>query len=113
MQEGKRPLVCGLDVDLIASAGDIAKLTPLGEIVMPGYPSGIWDEKNDMPVLRRGVTATHPHLDWNGRPEFLVDAACFPGSSGFPVFLFNVAGHVSKTERMVVVGSRVKLLGVL
>lgn len=82
------------------------------DVVTAGYPVGICDDTNNMPVLRRGVTATHPSLDWNGRPEFLIDAACFVGSSGSPVFLFNLGSYPVKSGRMVT-GSRAKLLGVL
>ena len=45
------------------------------------------DEVNNKPVVRKGITATDIRLDYNGRKEFLIDAACFHGSSGSPVFL--------------------------
>lgn len=60
----------------------------------------------------KGITATHPNLNWNGRPEFMIDAACFPGSSGSPVFLFNQGSYPVKSGG-VTIGSRVKLLGIL
>ncbi len=44
---------------------------------MIGYPNGIWDEANNMPIIRRGITATHPNFNYNGKPEFMIDAACF------------------------------------
>lgn len=111
-QSGKKLFYVPLDMNLIPSANDLAELTAMEDILMAGYPNGIWDEKNNMPVLRRGVTATHPNLDWNGKPEFLIDAACFPGSSGSPVFLFNVGGYAQKSGGMAI-GTRIKLLGVL
>src|SRR5258708_571264 len=111
-QAGKLLFFVQLDMSLVPSAEELFNLTVMEDIVMAGYPSGIWDEKNNMPVLRRGITATHPNLDWNGRPEFLIDAACFPGSSGSPVFLFNLGGYAAKTGGMVI-GSRLKLLAVL
>jgi len=58
-------------------------------IAMVGYPSGLWDSANNAPIVRRGSTATHPLVHYEGRPEFLIDAACFPGSSGSPIFLFQ------------------------
>jgi hypothetical protein len=64
-----------------------------------------------MPVSRRGVTATHPNLDYEGRREFMIDAACFPGSSGSPVFLYNVGGWADRQGNMMMGGIRVKLLG--
>jgi hypothetical protein len=42
-----------------------------------------------MPILRRGVTATHPKINYLGRSEFLVDVAVYPGSSGSPIFLYE------------------------
>lgn len=111
-QSGKRLFYVPLDMTLIPSTNDLGELTAMEDILMAGYPNGIWDEKNNMPVLRRGVTATHPDLDWNGKPEFLIDAACFPGSSGSPVFLFNVGGYAKKSGGMAI-GTRIKLLGVL
>ena len=83
------------------------------EITMVGYPNGIWDQVNNMPIFRRGITATHPNLDWNGKSEFLIDAACFPGSSGSPVFLYNQIGYATKSKGMTIGPSRVKLLGIL
>jgi hypothetical protein len=79
---------------------------------MVGYPNGIWDSAHNMPIFRKGTTATHPNLDWNNRPEFLIDAACFPGSSGSPVFLLNEGGYMSRNGP-IFGKSRLKLLGVL
>jgi hypothetical protein len=30
-----------------------------------------------------------PALDDEGKPEFVIDAACFPGSSGSPIMVAN------------------------
>ena len=102
-----------LDSSLLPTKEELNDLILIEDIVMVGYPNGIWDEKNNMPVFRKGITATHPNLDWNGRAEFLIDAACFPGSSGSPVFLFNQGGYATKSGGLVIGPSRVKLLGVL
>lgn len=102
-----------LDKSLIPIDSELADMTAMEDVLMVGYPNGIWDERHNMPVLRRGITATHPNLDWNGNPEFLIDAACFPGSSGSPVFLFNLGGYVTKSGGMVIGSSRIKLLGIL
>ncbi len=101
-----------LDKSLIPSEEELNNLTLMEDIIMVGYPNGIWDEVNNMPIFRRGITATHPNLNWNGKPEFLIDAACFPGSSGSPVFLFNMGSYPVKSGG-IVIGSRLKLLGVL
>ena len=102
-----------LDKSLLLTEEELNDLILMEDVVMVGYPNGIWDEKNNMPIFRKGITATHPSLDWNGRPEFLIDAACFPGSSGSPVFLFNQGGHATKSGDLIFSPNRVKLLGVL
>ncbi|MFO7551506.1 MAG: SEC-C metal-binding domain-containing protein, partial [Haliea sp.] len=56
--------------------------------------------------------ATHPKLALNGKPEFLIDAACFPGSSGSPVFLANIGSFVNQSGALCA-GTRIALLGIL
>jgi hypothetical protein len=79
---------------------------------MIGYPDGIWDDKNNQPIARRGITATHPGVDYEGRREFVIDAACFPGSSGSPIFLLNQGSYPSRQGGLNI-GTRIKFLGVL
>lgn len=87
-------------------------LPTMEEIIMIGYPNGIWDEKHNLPIIRKGITATHPKLPYNGKAEFMIDAACYPGSSGSPVFLANIGSYVSDTGALCV-GTRIALLGTL
>ncbi len=100
-----------LDKSLLMSDEELSQLTALEDITMVGYPNGIWDSVNNLPIMRRGVTATHPKMDYNGKQEFMIDAACFPGSSGSPVMLLNEGSY--STQDSIVMGSRIKLLGVL
>jgi hypothetical protein len=109
---GLRLSSVALGMGIVPTDQELAGLTPLEEVVMVGYPNGIWDSRNNMPILRRGVTATHPAVEYEGRREFMIDAACFPGSSGSPVFLCNVGGHFTPGGA-IALGSRLKLLGVL
>lgn len=101
------------DMSLIPSEEELNNLTPLEEIIMIGYPNGIWDSFNNKPILRKGITATHPKFDYNGNKEFVIDAACFPGSSGSPVFLFNENGYTDKLGNTYLGASRIYLLGTL
>lgn len=78
-----------IDSRLVPDAVTLRSLDALEEVVFVGYPSGVWDEVNLMPILRRGTTATPIALDFEGRAEFLIDAAVYPGSSGSPVFLYR------------------------
>jgi len=100
------------DKRLVASSKLLGELTALEEILMIGYPVGIWDSSNNMPIFRSGITATHPNIDYNGRKEFLIDCACFPGSSGSPGLLYNFGSYRDKRGNTVI-GTRIALLGVL
>ncbi|MDG4813473.1 serine protease [Hydrogenovibrio sp. 3SP14C1] len=101
-----------IDKEYLLSKSEIEDMIGLENITMVGYPNGLWDRKNNLPIFRRGVLATDYKYDWNGNKEFLIDAACFPGSSGSPVMLFDVGSY--QTRKGTFMGStRIKLLGVL
>lgn len=108
----KVPFYINIMEDLIPSSNDEDDFIALEEVVMIGYPNGIWDEKNNLPVIRKGITATHPSYKYNGKNEFMIDAACFPGSSGSPVFLLNLEGYSIK-KGTTILGKRIKFLGIL
>lgn len=78
-----------IDSRLVPDAAMLRSLDALEEVLFVGYPNGVWDEVNLMPILRRGTTATPIILDFEGRPEFLIDASVYPGSSGSPVFVYQ------------------------
>lgn len=101
-----------LDKSIIPSQEEINELTAMEEIVMIGYPNGIWDSVNNLPIFRKGITATHPRINYEGKDEFMIDAACFPGSSGSPVVLLNIGSYPMRNGG-IGVGSRLMLLGVL
>ena len=65
----------------------------------------------DVAEICKGVLATNYKYDWNGKKEFLIDAACFPGSSGSPVMLFDIGSY--STREGITISDRIKLLGVL
>jgi hypothetical protein len=45
---------------LIPNQETLENLAALEDVVMVGYPSGLWDSVNNLPILRRGITASHP-----------------------------------------------------
>jgi hypothetical protein len=78
-----------------------------------GYPNGIYDEHNLLPIVRRGITATPPAADYEGKRQVLIDASVFPGSSGSPVFVWDPRGVASHETGGRIVGRSLYLLGVL
>ena len=78
-----------IPTSMFASEENLEDLNALEEIIFVGYPSGLFDSRNLLPITRRGITATHPNVDYEGRPVFLIDASVFRGSSGSPVFLYK------------------------
>ena len=78
-----------IDSHLVPDAAALRALDALEQVIFIGYPSGVWDQVNLMPIMRRGTTATPMELNFEGRPEFLIDAAVYPGSSGSPVFVYQ------------------------
>lgn len=111
-EQGETFFFTSLDKTLIPTQSEIDDMIGLENVTMVGYPNGLWDSTNNLPIFRRGVLATDYKRNWNGRKEFLIDAACFPGSSGSPVMLFDVGSY--QTKKGTFMGaSRTKLLGVL
>lgn len=111
---GKTLFFRTIDNSLIPSQEVLERqLTAIEEITMIGYPNGLWDSVNNLPIVRRGITATHPNLNYNGKAEIVIDAACFPGSSGSPVFIFNENGFSDRNGNTYVGGNRILLLGIL
>lgn len=109
---GKRMYLKALPETFIPSQQQLEGLSALEDVVMAGYPNGLWDKKNGFPLLRRGTSASHPAVDYDGEPTMMIDMACFPGSSGSPVLVLNEGNYANKLGGLVL-GTRAYLLGVL
>ena len=104
------PFLCQTNLNAIPNEQILESFEPLEPIIMVGYPIGLWDSVNNLPLLRRGITATHPKINFKGKPEFLIDAAVYPGSSGSPVYLHDsVAFHDGREMKY---RTRIYLLGI-
>lgn len=102
-----------LDKSFLPTEEQLKSFDAIEDIIMIGYPNGIWDEVNNQPIVRRGVTATHPNKDYLGKKEFMADIAAFPGSSGSPVFIMNSGTYTNSRDNSITFGNRLILLGVL
>lgn len=90
----------------------IKNLNFVEEILMVGYPRGISDEYNNLPVFRKGITATHPGIKFNNQKLFLIDMTITNGSSGSPVYLYNPNGYTDRMGNAYLGQERFLFLGV-
>lgn len=112
--QGKALFFRHLDMDIVPEKGEWKYFDALEEVMMIGCPNGLADEVNNLPISRRGITATSLTKNYNGKQEFMVDMACFPGSSGSPIFLYDRSGYFDRKNNSYHFGSqRVKLVGIL
>ncbi|MBE3095882.1 MAG: trypsin-like peptidase domain-containing protein [Planctomycetes bacterium] len=98
---------------IIPSEEELANLDAIESVTFIGYPNGIWDSKNLLPVARRGTTASLIHVDFENTPRFLIDASVFGGSSGSPVFVMNQGMFTQKSGGTNFGCSRLLFVGVI
>ena len=109
----KAAFYMAIDESIIPSKMQLESLSALEELVMVGYPIGLWDSRNNLPIFRKGYTSAHPAIDFNEVGIGLVDMACFPGSSGSPIFILNEGGYKDKKGNLNWGQSRVFFIGIL
>lgn len=101
-----------VESSMIPTLQQLAELDAVESVTFVGYPNGVWDRKNLLPVARRGTTASPLEVDFEGTPSFLIDASVFGGSSGSPVFILN-QGSWATRDGGLVAGSRFHFVGVI
>ena len=103
-----------IDPSIIPSDAQLQQLSAVEEILMIGYPNGLWDAVNNYPLIRRGVTAFPPAVDFDvdGVATTVIDAACFPGWFRLTCHLAQL-WQLRRQEGNTVIGSRTMFLGVL
>lgn len=98
---------------LIRNREALLELSALESVVMVGYPNGLWDKNHNYPIFRKGYTANHPGYDFNEKSVGLVDMACFPGSSGSPIYILDENGFCDKKGNVYLGEKRLIFLGIL
>jgi hypothetical protein len=68
-------------------------LYPGQSISFVGYPDSVRDQMHNLPVMRTGTLASLPCVNFDGQPNFLLDAQVWEGSSGSPVFVKGDPGQ--------------------
>lgn len=96
----------------IPSKSQIDEIDAIEDVIMIGYPDGIMDNHNNMPIFRKGITATHYKYDFNNQKEFLIDVPAIGGSSGSPILLCEQNRFKIIDNSTVVPQNRLFLLGI-
>lgn len=101
------------DVAQIASDEFCRNLSAVEDILMCGYPAGLWDPLNNLPITRTGTTATPVYVDHKGKREFLVNSPCYVGCSGSPV-VYHQGGLATTKQGDLRISAKAsgKLLGI-
>lgn len=110
-KQGKKILYAAYTEEYIPNDSIRNTLTAIEDVLMIGYPFGLRDNINDLPVVRKGITATPPFLNYNSIKEFLCDLPVYPGSSGSPVIIFNPNTYTVR-QGGIYIAMRLLLLGI-
>lgn len=112
LQSGRQMRSMILDCSWVLEPQDRKNLRDIEQVLVVGYPSGLWDSHNNMPIARLGSTATHALARYAGMKNFLVDVAAFQGSSGSPVFTYE-APMFRQPDGSYTPGTKVAFVGVV
>jgi len=108
---GKKALMGYVIREHIPTDSELRAMSVVEEVLMIGYPTGLWDSYSNLPIIRKGMTAIHPAVDFRGEPVSVVDIAAFPGSSGSPVFA--VSQVTTADGHLIIAEKKLTFLGVL
>lgn len=111
--KGIHPYPQTWSLDGVHTPDELGVLDWVEDVYFMGCPSGWYDDVNFLPVVRRATTATPLQVDYKGRPEFLIDAHVFKGSSGSPVVLVDQKRDWIETNPKENWQGRTALLGIL
>lgn len=100
-KQGIRVFKKPLNENLILTDTQLEELNAVEDILMFGYPNALWDKVNNLPLIRKGITSTHPAIDFCGESITVIDIACFPGSSGSPVLIICKDTDKNKLDKFI------------
>ncbi len=112
IQGGEQIRSMFLNSSWLPSLQDRPNIRDIEDVLVVGYPQGIWDEYNNMPIARLGTTATHPLAQYKGNKDFLVDVAAFQGSSGSPVFIYEAPWY-RQADGNYAPGTKAQFIGIV
>lgn len=86
--------------DSVPSQETYHHFNALEEVVMIGYPFGLWDHVNNLPIMRKGHTASHVYHNYLGREDFLVNIPAYHGSSGSPLVIMEEGSVIYRSGEL-------------
>jgi len=98
--------------ELVYTDDELVDMQTVNDVLMIGYPDGLYDKKHCLPIIRKGITATHPAVDFEGKSIGIIDMGCYYGSSGSPLFIYPGISQFSKKRGMLIGVTESKLLGI-
>jgi len=96
------------NIDLSLADFDLM-IYPSEAVSIIGFPQGISSE-GKLPIWKTGHIASDIEIDWNGKPNFLIDATTKNGMSGSPVIAKRVS--IYQTSKGNQIGNAVRFLGI-
>jgi len=98
--------------DMISTNEELNDMQTVNDVLMVGYPDGLFDKKHNLPIIRKGITATHPAIDYEGKSLGIIDMGCYYGSSGSPIYTYPGSAQYSKSKGLQIGVSISKFLGI-
>ena len=81
-----------ITINDICDNEELLEFDAICDVIVVGYPNGVIDEDNNLPIVRKGINSTPLYSKYQSRNLFVVDAGVFEGNSGSPVYIKNVDG---------------------
>lgn len=107
------PLFIPIELDNLIPPLDSEDINIYSNVNFIGYPNGLYDKENLLPIIRKGSFATPYQTNFINELVFLIDASVFPGSSGSPVFLFERMDVPFDGKKMQLFRPKIYLLGIV
>ncbi|MDR0297262.1 MAG: serine protease [Streptococcaceae bacterium] len=101
-----------LGSEILPSKADLDDMSALEDVIVIGYPNGLYDKENLRPLIRKGITASDIKVDYENQPIFIIDCEIVPGSSGSPVFIYNPVGRFSSNSGISIGNTYLKFVGI-
>jgi len=73
--------ISGATLDQLPNKSPL-EVQPGDDVIVIGYPMGLYDQFNKLPVLKKGMLSTPVGLHFDGLDAFLLDFKYYEGSSG-------------------------------